>query len=133
MLSYQDAPGIWYNAGKSESWKVERRFVESRTMSEQTYFKTRLRKKGQITIPSQVREILRVGEGDDLVFYVNESGQVMVERLQTISPDQAWFWTERWQKMEREAQSEIDAGRVHRYSDVEDAIQALEKRADAGD
>ncbi len=96
-------------------------------MPEQTYFKTRLRKKGQITVPNQVREILSVEEGDDLAFYVNESGKVMVDRLQTIPPDQAWFWTERWQKMEREAQADIDAGRVQQFDDVEDMIAWLDK------
>ena len=27
-----------------------------------------------------------------------------------IPPDQAWFWTERWQRMEQEAQADIEAG-----------------------
>ncbi len=94
-------------------------------MPEQTYFKTRLRKKGQITVPNQVREILSVEEGDDLAFYVSKSGKVMVDRLQTIPPDQAWFWTERWQKMEREAQADIDAGRVQQFDDVEAALEWL--------
>ena len=26
------------------------------------------------------------------------------------NPDQAWFWSERWQRMEQEAQADIDAG-----------------------
>lgn len=32
-------------------------------------------------------------------------------------PDQAWFWTDRWQQLEREAQEDIDAGRVEDASD----------------
>jgi AbrB family looped-hinge helix DNA binding protein len=77
-------------------------------MPEITYFKTQLRKKGQITMPAQVRKILSAAEGDDLAFYVKD-GRVIVEKLQVIHPDQAWFWTERWQKMEQEAQADIDA------------------------
>ena len=42
-----------------------------------------------------------------------------------IPAEQSWFWTERWQRMEREAQEDIEAGRVTRYSDVEAAIEAL--------
>ena len=94
-------------------------------MSEPTYFKTRLRKKGQITVPNQVRELLNVTEGDDLAFYVAEGGKVMVERLQTIPPDQAWFWTEHWQKMEREAQADLDAGQVQQFDNVEAMIDWL--------
>lgn len=35
--------------------------------------------------------------------------------------------------MEREAQADIDAGRVQRYSGVDEAVDELEKREDAGD
>ena len=28
------------------------------------------------------------------------------------NPGQAWFWSERWQQMEREADEDIAAGRV---------------------
>jgi AbrB family looped-hinge helix DNA binding protein len=101
-------------------------------MMDETFYKSRLRKKGQVTLPGPVREVLSVEEGDDLVFSVNEKGQVVIERQQVIPPDQAWFWQERWQRMEHEAQADIDAGRVHQYDDVEAAIEALEKRADAG-
>jgi AbrB family looped-hinge helix DNA binding protein len=102
-------------------------------MPNKTYYKTRLRSKGQVTIPNEVRALLDLHEGDDLAFYVDENNQVVIGRLQYISPDQAWFWTERWQQMEREAQADIEAGRVHRHANIEKAIQALEKRANAGD
>jgi AbrB family looped-hinge helix DNA binding protein len=100
-------------------------------MSGVMIFKTRLRAKGQLTLPGQVRELLGVSEGDDLTFYVTEGGQVVIEPARTIPPDQAWFWTERWQKMEREAQAEINAGRVHHNENVDEAIKALNKIADA--
>ena len=32
-------------------------------------------------------------------------------------PDQAWFWTDEWQAKEREAQEDIDAGRVEDAGD----------------
>ena len=51
----------------------------------------------------------------------------------TIPADQAWFWTERWQEMEREAQADIEAGRVSRYKDSDSAIEALENLENAGD
>jgi hypothetical protein len=45
-------------------------------------------------------------------------------------PEQAWFWSDRWQAMEKEAQQDIELGRVHRYAHVEQAIQALEDGED---
>jgi len=73
-----------------------------------------------------VRAVLNVNEGDDLVFIVDEHGRVSVQRLQTIPPDQAWFWSERWQRMEREVQVDIDAGRVERFPDIDSALEYLE-------
>jgi AbrB family looped-hinge helix DNA binding protein len=102
-------------------------------MSKQTFYKSRLRKKGQITLPNPVREVLNAEEGDDLVFAVNESGQVIVERVQIIPPDQAWFWTERWQRMEREAQADITAGRVRQFEDPDEMIAWLDDQDDAED
>ena len=96
------------------------------------YYKTRVRPKGQVTLPSEIRNLLGLNEGDDLAFSLNEQGQVIITRLQVIPPDQAWFWTDQWQKAEREAQADIETGRVHRYTNIDEAVSALEKRATAG-
>jgi len=96
-------------------------------------FKTRLRAKGQVTLPGEIRELLGLSEGDDLLFFIDEKGRVVIERGRVIPPDQAWFWTERWQRLEREAQADIDAGRVNRYANVEKAVEALERNANARD
>jgi AbrB family looped-hinge helix DNA binding protein len=98
-----------------------------------TYYKTRLRQKGQITVPTEVREQLGAQEGDDLMFYTDEDGRIVVARAQIIPPDQAWFWTERWQNMEREAQADIEAGRVHAFENAEQAIQFLNRAAHEAD
>ncbi len=100
-------------------------------MEKQRIYKTRIRAKGQITIPKVVRENLDVQEGDDLLFFVNNSGQFVIQAAQIIPPDQAWFWTERWQKMEHATQVEIDAGREREFESASDAIKALNQSADA--
>ncbi len=102
-------------------------------MEKPGYYKTRVRAKGQVTIPNQIRELLNVAEGDGLIFYVKE-GRVVVEREQTIDPEQAWFWSERWQQLERAAQSDIVSGRVTQYRSVEEALDALKgQEGDAED
>jgi len=92
-----------------------------------TYYKSRLRQKGQITVPPEIREFLGAGEGDDLLFSTDEQSRVIVSRAQIIDPDQAWFWSDRWQRMEHEAQTDLDAGRVSEYSNLEDALSALDQ------
>ena len=101
-------------------------------MDTKTYYKARLRAKGQVTVPPEVRTVLNLNEGDDLFFSLTEEGRVVIERVQIVPPDQTWFWTERWQQMEQEAQADIEAGRVQRYGDVDKALDALEEIADAG-
>ena len=44
--------------------------------------------------------------------------------------DQAWFWSDYWQKLEQEAQEDIDAGRVFCFDNVEEAIAELERLAE---
>lgn len=90
-------------------------------------FRVQVRSKGRLTLPSEVRTLLDLEEGDDLIFVVDEAGRVFVQRLSVIKPEQAWFWSERWQAMEREAQADIDEGHVTRFENVEDAVAALEK------
>jgi len=96
-------------------------------------YRSRVRAKGQVTLPQEVRAELGLQEGDDIQFRPNENGEFVIEPLLTIPPEQAWFWSERWQKMEREAQADIESGRVSRYKDIDQAIEALEDMPDAGD
>ena len=88
------------------------------------YFKARLRAKGQVTLPAPIRALLGVEVGDDMTFWRNEAGQVIITKALTVPPDQAWFWTERWQKMEQEAQADIEAGRTTVIGDPDELDEA---------
>jgi len=46
-------------------------------------------------------------------------------KVNLIDPDQAWWWTEEWQKKEREAEKDIKEGKVKEFSKVEDLIKDL--------
>ena len=94
---------------------------------------TRLRDKGQITLPGLIRNYLHVDSGDEIIFDIDENGKVYLSKAQIIPADQAWFWTERWQEMEREAQAEINSGRTNRYDSVEKLFASLESLEDAKD
>jgi len=102
-------------------------------MGTATFFKSRIRPKGQVTIPSEIRSILDVKEGDDLIFHMDEKGRVIVDRARIIPPDQAWFWSEHWQQMEREVQVDIDAGNLLEFDNMEDAIKFLHEAAEEED
>ena len=47
-----------------------------------------------------------------------------------VPADQRWFWTERWQAMEREADEDIAAGRVLEFEDADAFLAHLEQLRD---
>ena len=94
---------------------------------DKTFYKTRLRTKGQITVPPEVRSALGAQEGDDLLFYTDDKGRIVVSRAQIIPPDQAWFWSAHWQRLERAAQADLDAGNVVEFDNVSAALAALDQ------
>lgn len=85
-----------------------------------------LREKGQLTLPSEIRSALHVDAGDDIEFVLLSSGEVVLRGLKMIPADQAWFWTESWQRGERQASEEIAAGKVETFKDEESFIAFLE-------
>ena len=50
-----------------------------------------------------------------------------------IDKSQAYFWTEKWQAAEREADDDIANGRVHDFETVEELIADLHRRAAIAD
>jgi len=43
-----------------------------------------------------------------------------------VPVDQAWFWSERWQRMEHEADADFEAGRVVETDSLDELLAALE-------
>ncbi|MFA4836322.1 MAG: AbrB/MazE/SpoVT family DNA-binding domain-containing protein [Dehalococcoidia bacterium] len=87
-----------------------------------------VRKKAQLTLPQSVRQELGIEEGDFLDVKV-ENGQIVLKVKKLIDKDQAWFWTERWQQGEREAEEDIASGRLHGFNNAKDAVAFLHQRA----
>lgn len=85
-----------------------------------------IRKRGQITLPKSIIEKLDLQEGDQLELEVNDRGEMKIVPTIQIPKDQAWFWTEEWQKGEREADEDIKTGRVKSFENVNEAIHWLE-------
>lgn len=86
-----------------------------------------LRSKGQLTLPSQIRAALRVGEGDEVEFTITDAGDVLLRGLTSVPADQRWFWEPDWQVGEREATEQINAGDVEVFDDVDAMFAALKK------
>lgn len=88
-----------------------------------------VRKRGVITLPAEVRRRLHLNqEGARLEIVERDDGVIELRPSVVVPADQAWFWTERWQQMEREADDDIAAGRVARAGTVEELFEILDNQ-----
>jgi len=86
-----------------------------------------LRRNGQITLPSEVRRRMRASEGDVFVAEVRTPDEIVLRRKSLIDASQAYFWTDEWQRGEREAQEDIRRGRVKRFRSAKALISDLKR------
>ncbi len=99
------------------------------TVSERYVGVVSVRKRGVITLPAELRRRLRLDEeGARLEIVERDDGVVELRPSVVIPADQAWFWTERWQAMEREADDDIEAGRVYRANTLEQLFEILDNQ-----
>lgn len=69
--------------------------------------------RGTVALPADLRRRLHLDEpGAQVQIVERDDGIVELRPLLPIPADQRWFWTERWQAMEREADEDIATGRV---------------------
>ena len=75
-----------------------------------TTVRSKLRQKSQLTLPDEVRQVLHVGEGDEVEFTVEGDGRVTVRGYVSVPTDQAWFFTPERHAGKRQADDEIAMG-----------------------
>jgi len=81
----------------------------------------------QITLPAAVRKKFKIAVGDYVEAEDTKEG-IVLKPVKLVRPDQAWFYTEEWQKGEREADEAIAKGEVvGPFGNTKDALEALKK------
>jgi AbrB family looped-hinge helix DNA binding protein len=123
---------IWLEEAYPASEIAKFRNYENLAMSEKTRMEelVRLRARGQVTLPSFIREKLHLEDGSLVLIKVVDNAIVLVPQ-ETIDKEQSWFWQERWQKLEAEAQEDIRKGRVKSFDSVEELFDEIEGRPKA--
>ncbi len=84
-----------------------------------------LRAKGQLTILPEIRQAARLEENTPVYVTITDQG-ILLRPGKVIDASQAWFWTERWQQMEREADESFAAGRHKTFDDAESFLADLD-------
>ncbi len=85
----------------------------------------RVKRNYQITIPHNLRKLIRLAIGDYVE--VDIQGENLVIRpVKVIHPDQEYFFTKEWQEKEAEADKDIAAGKLAGpFENAKDALKAL--------
>jgi AbrB family looped-hinge helix DNA binding protein len=89
-----------------------------------------IRSNGQITLPASIRRRAKLSEGDALEVVVEEDGSIRLVPQVLVDRSQAYFWTERWQEGEREAEEDLRAGRYKDFDDIESLLDELEENGE---
>jgi AbrB family looped-hinge helix DNA binding protein len=82
--------------------------------------------RGVIAIPSAIRRQLGLDRPGAQVEVIERDGEIVLRPHVPVPSDQAWFWEKRWQKMEREADEDIAAGRMASFESVDDLLDDLD-------
>ena len=80
--------------------------------------------RGTLTIPKELRAGLTTGTPIEAIR--RDDGVIELRPRVLVDAAQAWFWTERWQRMEREADDDVRAGRIARFADLENFLADLD-------
>ncbi len=57
---------------------------------------------------------------------IERDGEIVLRPQIAIPADQAWFWTDRWQEMEREADEAIAGGHVVSAKGISELLANLD-------
>lgn len=84
-------------------------------------------RRGVLALTPELRERLHLDEpGAQLEFVEREDGVIEVRGVVPVPGDQRWFWTDRWQRMEREADADVAAGRTDSFESVDAFLDDLD-------
>ena len=82
--------------------------------------------RGLIAIPTSIRRRFGLDQPGAQVEVIELEGEIVLRPHVAVPADQAWFWAERWQQMEREADDAIGTGRVNATDGVDDLLADLD-------
>ena len=83
--------------------------------------------RGTVALPADLRRRLHLDQGDAQIKLIErDDGRIELVPVVAVPADQAWFWTDRWQAMEREADADIGAGRATAVEGVDELIAHLD-------
>jgi hypothetical protein len=85
--------------------------------------------RGTIALPPDLRRRLHLDQpGAQVRIVEHDDGVVELQSVLPVPADQRWYWTERWQEMEREVDEHVAAVRVETHDGVESLFEHLDQQ-----
>lgn len=85
---------------------------------------------GTVTIPAQARRALGLDRPGVQLEVVLRDGELVLVPHIAVPAETAWFWSEKHQAAEREADADLAAGRFQEFDDAEQLLRHLEEISD---
>jgi len=82
--------------------------------------------RGVIAIPTAIRRRFGLDQPGAQVEVFERDGEIVLRPHIAVPADQAWFWTERWQQLERQADVAIESGKFAAADDIDELLDDLE-------
>jgi antitoxin MazE len=102
----------------------------SRDTHDMVEFPLTVQGRGTLALPTEIRRRHRLDEpGAQVRLVERDDGVIELHPLVAVPADQVWFWSERWQLMEREAEADVAAGRVAVTDGPDEFLEELDATA----
>lgn len=100
------------------------------TLEDMAEFHLTVQGRGTLALPTEIRRRHRLDEpGAQVRLVERDDGVIELHPLVAVPADQAWFWSERWQLMERDAEADVAAGRVAVTDGPDEFLEELDATA----
>lgn len=87
-----------------------------------------VQQRGLLALPKRMRTRYGLDRPGAQVEVVERGdGVIELHPLVAVPAEQAWFWTERWQRMEREVDEYVDQAELTTFATSDDFLSSLEK------
>jgi AbrB family looped-hinge helix DNA binding protein len=84
--------------------------------------------RGLIALPADIRRRLDLDSpGAQVEIVERDDGVIELHPTVAVPADQAWFWSKRWQAMEREVDAHVAAGEIKQHDTVEGLVADLDE------
>jgi len=100
-------------------------------LMERTHVFVSVQKRGLLSLPKAMLARHRLdAPGAQVEVIEREDGVIELHPHSPVPAAQTWFWTDRWQAMEREVDDHVRRGEVTVHESADDFIAHLDRLAD---